>query len=362
MPALTIVHKKFAFLFVIIPVFVSAEVWACTTFCLRTQDRIVFGRNFDWDIGDGLVVINKRNVEKNLLSSYPKANSKWVSRFGSISFVQYGLDAPTDGLNEAGLVVAQMWLDGARYPRPDSRTRVGSLGWIQYQLDNSANVREVIESDKKIRIDPDISAPLHYLVCDISGEAATIEFLDGKMVVHTGINLPYAALANSTYSSSLQYLKDKTSIMSPGNRTWTANSMSRFAKAVEMIEAYEPQKGDVVDYGFEVLQAVHAPGRTQWSIVYDITNFRVLFKTLRQPTKRTVRMKAFQLDCTSPIKTIDINSAKSGDISRFFTNYTTQTNKDLVYKTYKKTSFLRYTPDYFLDDIAKYPESFHCLK
>ena len=354
--------KKLTFLFIIVFVFLSSEVWPCTTFCLRTQDRVVFGRNYDWDIGDGLVVINKRNVEKNLLSSFPKANSKWVSRYGSISFNQYGVDAPMDGLNEAGLVVAQMWLDGTRYPKADSRSRVGALSWIQYHLDNSANVQDVIESDKKIRIDPEISAPLHFLVCDISGQVAVIEFLDEKMVVHTGKNLTYAALANSTYSASLRYLKDKKSKSTSRDRSWTANSMNRFAKAAEMVATYEPQKSDIVDYGFEVLQAVNSPGRTQWSIVYDITNFRVSFKTKQQPTRKTVHLKEFQLNCQSPMEIIDINSTNSGDISKFFTTYTTQTNKDLIYKTYKNTPFLQYTADYFLNDKAKYPESFRCMQ
>jgi penicillin V acylase-like amidase (Ntn superfamily) len=135
------------------------------------------------------------------------------------------VDAPMDGLNEAGFVVAQMWLDGTRYPPAGSRPGVGVLSWIQYHLDNPASVQDVIKGDKKIRIDPELSAPLHFLVCDISGQVAVIEFLDGKMVVHTGKNLPYAALANSTYSASLQHLKNKKSKLSSPDRSWSANSM-----------------------------------------------------------------------------------------------------------------------------------------
>jgi len=36
----------------------------CTTFCLDHGDRPVFGRNLDWYVGDGLVIINKRGVKK----------------------------------------------------------------------------------------------------------------------------------------------------------------------------------------------------------------------------------------------------------------------------------------------------------
>jgi len=36
---------------------------ACTTFVLQDSTKIVFGRNFDYDLGMGFVVINKRGLE-----------------------------------------------------------------------------------------------------------------------------------------------------------------------------------------------------------------------------------------------------------------------------------------------------------
>ena len=38
---------------------------------------------------------------------------------------------------------------------------------------------------------------LHYLVADANGNVATIEFLDGKMVVHRGSNLPFTVLTKT---------------------------------------------------------------------------------------------------------------------------------------------------------------------
>jgi penicillin V acylase-like amidase (Ntn superfamily) len=45
--------------------------------------------------------------------------------------------------------------------------------------------------------------PLHYLFADASGDAAVIEFLDGKLVIYRGETLPVRALANSTYADSI---------------------------------------------------------------------------------------------------------------------------------------------------------------
>lgn len=47
---------------------------------------------------------------------------------------QYGRNFPTGGMNEAGLVIELMWLDGSRYPVPDARPAVDNLQWIQYNL------------------------------------------------------------------------------------------------------------------------------------------------------------------------------------------------------------------------------------
>ena len=96
-----------------------------------------------------------------------------------------------------GLVVELMWLDETIYPKPDERPAIGVLQWIQYQLDNCATIEEVIATDKTVRI-VSKGTPLHYLVADAKGNAATIEFLNGKMVVHKGSELPMAVLTNDT--------------------------------------------------------------------------------------------------------------------------------------------------------------------
>src|SRR6266576_5460492 len=41
-----------------------SAVDACTTFCLASKDEVLFGRNYDWDISDALVFVNKRGVAK----------------------------------------------------------------------------------------------------------------------------------------------------------------------------------------------------------------------------------------------------------------------------------------------------------
>jgi len=49
-------------------------------------------------------------------------------------------------MNEAGLVVLSLGLDDTEFPKPDSRPAIDENGWMQYQLDNSASLVEVLES------------------------------------------------------------------------------------------------------------------------------------------------------------------------------------------------------------------------
>jgi choloylglycine hydrolase len=327
---------------------------------LKDGDRLVFGRNYDWDVGVGLVIINKRNLRKVAAVNPPDKPIQWTSRYGSITFNQYGKEYPMGGLNEAGLVVELMMLGQSEYPAPDERPAITELAWIQYQLDNFKSVQEVIDSDQKVRITND-SVPIHFLVCDRSGQVAAIEFLEGRMVCHTGATLPFEALTNSTYDDSIRYLKKHKGYGGDRNPTRTTQSLDRFVTAVQRIKAYRDiNDRPLIDYAFEILDNVSQKTHTQWSIVYDIQNLKVHFKTRVSSRLKTVSLKEFDLSCQVPSPVTDIDTNRTGDITGFFIPYSTEINKDLIYKSYRQTSFLKNTPDQIIEEHAKYPESIVC--
>ncbi|MFT7624554.1 MAG: penicillin V acylase-like amidase (Ntn superfamily), partial [Myxococcota bacterium] len=119
---------------------------ACTTFLCEDGQDVLIGKSYDWHQGAGLVLVNKRGVAKKALVLEPGATpAQWTSRYGSITFNQYGREMPNGGMNTAGLVVEVMWLRASRYPAPDKRPTLNELQWIQYQLDRFATVKEVVE-------------------------------------------------------------------------------------------------------------------------------------------------------------------------------------------------------------------------
>ena len=285
---------------------------------------MVFGRNYDWITDAGMVCTNLKGLSKTSLKTENGETISWVSQYGSITFNQYGKEFPTGGMNEKGLVVELMWLDETKYPSNDNRPVVGVLQWIQYQLDNCATIDELISTDKKLRISATGTTPLHYLVADANGNVATIEFLKGKMVVHKDNDLPFTVLTNNRYDESVKSYKNSSA---RGN-----NSLERFGQACNMIQQLKSDNNTkpVADYAFDILGEVSQGNYTKWSIVYDITNKKIQFKTNRFKQIKTVSFSSFDFNCSSVAKVWDMNQAVSGNINTLFENFSTAINKRIV--------------------------------
>lgn len=333
---------------------------SCSTFVLRQGDHIVFGRNFDYSNGRGLVFVNQAGLRKTPLQYQPSALA-WNARFGSISFNQYGKEAPMDGMNQAGLVIAQMILDETIYSSPDSRLPLGELPWVQYQLDNCATVEDVIRTDASIRISP-TSIHLHFLIADRTGDVATVEFLSGRMVVHRGDSLPVQVLTNNRYDDSLATLGQYVGFGGTNPIPSSSGSLSRFVRAADWISRYNA--GDptpIVTYAFNMLSSV-AQSITQWTAVYDLTERKVYFKTRQSGEVKIVQADGLDYLCRTAPVLLDIDFAAGGNVTDVFQPYTTAANRDVMYSAYQANASLRNTPAYVIDALAALPETFACCR
>lgn len=351
--------KKFGAIllsFLVLFSFAVQETLACTTFCLKNKGEVLFGKNYDWMIGDGLIFVNKRGLAKTSGSDEAKNPAKWTAEYGSVTFNQYGRENPMGGMNEAGLVIELMWLDEARYPKADSRPTLDALEWIQYNLDTSATVGEVIKNSEEVRIDAEI--PLHYLVSDKNGNATTIEYLDGKLVARAGAELPVSALANDTYEKSLNYSKTT----SP-EKAKTESSLDRFTRAAQKTKEFAEKpktEQEAVSYAFEILSNVAQKNSTQWSIVYDQKRGKIHFRSMQSAAIKTIDTKSFDYSCGATVKMFDINSKETGDVTAKFSDYTRAANRDLIERSFNGTPFLKNVPAARRDAWAQFPESLSC--
>ncbi len=330
---------------------------ACTTFVLQHGVEVLFGRNYDWHLDTGLVVVNKRGVAKKAFS-FEKPIA-WESRYGSVTFNQYGREFPNDGLNEAGLAMAVMWLDTTKYPSSDERHTITSAQWVQYQLDTAKTVDDVIASDAKLRITHLAGAQVHFLVADATGAAAVIEFLDGKMVVHTGNNLQAKALANNTCDDLQGYLRRFRGFGGDEEPRGTSSSFDRYvtgADASRRVAAGElPATAETV---LDTLAKAAQGNFTKWSIAYDLANKRITYRTHRQPEIKTLAFAELDFDPATPVQVIDINTPEVGNLAPHLQAYTTEQNRALIDQAFDATWFLKPFPALIRQQIAEYPEEY----
>lgn len=315
---------------------------------------MIFGRNYDWVTGAGMVCTNLRGLSKTSMKAAEGATISWISQYGSITFNQYGKEFPTGGMNEKGLVVELMWLDETKYPKPDDRPAVDVLQWVQYQLDNCATIDDVVATDKKIRIAAVGNTPLHYLVADAKGNAATIEFLDGKMVPHKGNDLSLPVLTNSVYDESVKLYNNSSA---NGN-----NSLDRFTTACNMFKEFKNSPADypITDYAFNMLAEVAQGDFTKWSIVYDITNKTIQFKTNRFREIKKVSFSSFDLACTATAKVWDMNQKAIGDVDSKFEKFSTAINKRIVETACMESRKEINISDKTVKEIWQYPAGISC--
>ena len=314
-------------------IILPARSGACTMLTIgsaTSSPPLVFAKSFDWYYGHGRVFTNARNVEKTAMLDIPRqVPAKWVSKFGSVTFTQYGRDFPLGGMNEAGLVVELLWLDTTIYPPRDTRPTVNEFQWLQYQLDNYASVSEIIAHASELRTMQSI-AKAHYMACDANAECAVFENVAGQLVIHSGTDLPVHTLTNHTYDESLAFLKNYVgfggSLPIPKGRS----SEERYVRGTTLAQSF-PAGGEPISFAFDTLSRVAMGNFSQWNMVYDPRNVRLSFRSQTQDSIKTIDLKTLNFSCKTPNLTADVNAAQAGPL--VFEPYTSELNRALIAET-----------------------------
>lgn len=342
-------------------VLVLQSTIACTTFFINKNGQLVFGRNYDWISDAGMVCTNLKGLNKTSEKIDDGNTINWVSKYGSMTFNQYGKEFPTGGMNEKGLVVELMWADGTQYPKADTRPALGVLQWIQYQLDNCSTIEEVIATDNKIRISLN-NPPLHYLIADAIGNAATIEFFNGTIVVHKGKDLPFPVLTNSPYIQSAKTAADANILSGNTSFSFQDNSLQRFTKACSMVQQYQQNetKKPLVDYAFDILNNVSQEGYTKWSIVYDLKNKKLYFKTANYQDIKSFSFNSFDFDCSAKAKVVDMNQSLKGNIDKDFKPFSDEINLAIMEKAIEESKSQVSISKKEKESLIAYPGTIKC--
>ena len=307
---------------VVLVSFVLKPIVACTVMQLQRGEQVIVARNHDWGTGGGLLIVNPRGIKKTAIT--PVNPKQWVSQYGNVSFAQFGRELSFAGMNEQGLTVDLLQLHAAVFPAVDpEKPSVNVVQWVQYQLDMSGTVADVIASLDEINPTPFLTKleKVHYFVTDTSGDIAVIEYLDGKPHVHRG-NDVVCALANSTWPDSTRAITDNHAGNSSEQRFMLA---SRFAANA----GNQSPNVDLVQYAFAALHRV-AQDHTQWSLVYEPTSLRINFATQVAPQRRWIDFSDVDFTEGAQVLCLDINENLAGDVREHLEPFTRDANRRII--------------------------------
>jgi hypothetical protein len=254
--------------------------------------------------------LNRKNLHKVAESFGDKAPPfEWVSRYGSVTQSMTALEFPMSGVNERGLTIQATVLKGKPLPTvPAGGTGIHRLQWIQFQLDTSATLAEVIQKSVTLKqplLTRGGKINAQYQVCD-PHDCANLAFFDDKAVAQGSIGRvevnwmtgktqrdprrwPLSVIANHPYDESIGAYQRCTSFPC---RTGD-DSFDRFIEASERLKSFAALPLDATAAmlkAFDDLKSVdQGYPLTTWNEVYQVAStepgkFEVLF-SYKSPSK-----------------------------------------------------------------------------
>ena len=315
------------------------EEHSCSSFMLKSDSIVIAGHNLDkGKHAHGVVIINKQGLHKQCKSwtelaynkSIPNPPMEWTSSYGSVTFNRFCRDFPDGGMNEAGLFIVEMSLAGTTWPADDSKPKIFMCLWMQYVLDSFESIEQVVQSAHDLTIE---GWSWHFFAADRNGNAAVIEFLDEKVVVYKGDDLPIPILANTAYATELELIRKYEGFGGTEIIDLENDQMPVFNYGAKMTKEFNPSKSPAIEYGFDMLKKFSWSG-TQWSYVCDLKNLKVYFKTQPSPEIKTIDFAELDFSCETPVKMLDIHAFLSGPVEKYFQDYSTEYNMGAVRTTF----------------------------
>ncbi len=337
-----------------------SPVPACTAFLLEQPGGVAVGKSYDYPVGHGLIIVNPRGLSKFAMRNSGRGPFHgWVSRFGSVTFNQYGRELPASGMNEAGLVMEVLWLDETRYEPLDRRPALQDLQWLQFQLDTRESVADLLAHLNEVRVESAV-ARVHFLACDGTGACAAIEFLDGAAVATAGDALSVRVLTNDSYAASLSYLGQHRGFGGEREPAPGAASLDRFVRAAEAVAmmAREGRRGDTVAQAFSVLGSVSQGSGSVWNLVHEPRRLRIHYRTHVTPRIKRIDLADLDFACASGASMLDVDAERWGRVAASFLPYTEAANRRIVSRSF--SSDVIRLPRQAISHVAGFPNRFTC--
>lgn len=165
------------------------SMFGCSTLSVQEADgNYLFGRNFDWNTCNALVVSAKPEEGYASISTvnmdFIQAAGMELERLPDEMKTMAALYAPLDGMNEKGLCVSvNMIEDSASIAQETDKKDITTTTAVRLLLDQAADVDEALELLKEYDLHSSMGLMVHFVLADAKGNAVVVEYVDNEMLV-----------------------------------------------------------------------------------------------------------------------------------------------------------------------------------
>ena len=177
---------------------------ACSNVLINAGGYHVEARTLDFPINiafeEGFGFMGDKNTTDVILDAKKipsKQLASWTNKYGYVGRAAF--TKIIDGMNTEGLTVSALYLPGTKFPTYNPKDKKPVLAiydlavFLLSQTKTVAEALELLQAHQLVQsavLSPDKEGvfvkdiPIHYVVRDITGNSAVIEFIDGKVKIH----------------------------------------------------------------------------------------------------------------------------------------------------------------------------------
>ena len=163
--------------------------FGCSTLSVKNTDGgNLFGRNFDWDTCNALIISSKPEDGYASVSTvnmdFIQAGGLDISKLPDTAQAIIGLYAPLDGMNEKGFAVSvNMIEDSDNIDQDTEKPDITTTTAIRLLLDRAANVEEALKLLAQYDFHASMGMMIHLALSDADGNSVVVEYVNNEMIV-----------------------------------------------------------------------------------------------------------------------------------------------------------------------------------
>ena len=163
--------------------------FGCSTLSVNSEEGQLFGRNFDWQNSEALIILSHTDgnyasistVDMDFITSGTSFDLNSLPDSIRSAVAMY---APLDGMNEKGLAVSvNMIQDNEAIDQNTLKPNLTTTTAIRLLLNKAANIDEAIELLNQYDMHSLMNMMVYFALADASGKSVVVEYIDNEMYV-----------------------------------------------------------------------------------------------------------------------------------------------------------------------------------